>query len=473
MQLDSSEESLYGPTDLRKSRHAHYAVKGFRSLQDFEIALKPGLNVLLGTNGSGKTNFIDFLDFITLLVVNSSAAAVSNAGGVARVFSQESLKRKIPRVTAKICGLADIQPYISGTQKKTYFKFEYEVDIRYSKFHTAIYIANEKIKFKNLHAEPGSWDCDTTVGSIEIHRRSPLADDEPRWKVGNYLLSKSHRNPLRYMHVHRTAARTTKNLKPSELRVQLLEQAPTAAPDESILANRVLFPALDAVRDALSRGRSFNLNPQRARMPDDISKSPVIQPDGAGLSATIYQMQQARRTEHRPTFGRIRIAKDALDTIISWTKIVLPDLQDITATADPHTGKYLVYLHVGSENLKIPLQSASDGTLKWLAFVCLVVGRTVEYTFEEPENFLHPKMQQFFIDLLRDGLDGDESDGRFIISTHSETIINFCKPEELIIFSFDNGETKARRIDNIKEVVDQVNETGFGLGYYYARNVLR
>ncbi len=464
-------EGFYGPQGPALSHDAHYDISGFRSLHDFQICLKPGLNVLLGANGSGKTNFIEFLDFITNLIRHNSATAVSDAGGVARVFSQEALKRKIPRVTARIQGLADLEPFMSGEIRKRYFRFEYEVDIRYSKFHTAIYIANEKIKFKNLHSEHTAFDAEGTVGSVEVHRKSPLIDEEPRWTVGNHLMSKAQRNPLRHIHAHRIALRANKRQEPGA-RMQPLLQPPSVSPDESFLSARVAFPAFDAVRFALSRGRSFNLNPQKARTPDDISKTPSIEADGAGLSSTIYQMQQAKRADFRPTFGYRRFQKDSLDTIISWTQIVIPDLKDITATADPHTGKYLVYLHVGEDSLKIPLQSASDGTLKWLAFVCLAVSPGLEYTFEEPENFLHPKMQQYLISLLRDAMD-DDSPKRYIISTHSETIINQCKPDELILFKFSGGKTVCKGIENAEAVINKVNETGFGLGHYYAHNVLR
>ena len=471
-----TEGSVFGPVDPVQRHVAHYHVNGFRSLQNFSVCLKPGLNVLLGANGSGKTNFLDFLDFITNLVVSNCATAVSEAGGVARVFSQEVLKRKIPRVTAKIIGLADLEPFIPGSIRRRFFKFEYEVDIRYSKFHTAIYIANEKVKFKNLHSNESNLDAETTVGSVEIHRKSPLSDDEPRWSVGNYLYASSPRNPMRFVHAHRIPLRSKKDTPPGEHRVQLLTQAPAAAPDESILNTRLAFPALDAVRAALSRGRSFNLNPQKARAPDDISRAPLIQADGSGLSATIYQMQQAKKSDERQVVLRRRFRQDALDTIVGWTQLVIPELQDITATADPHTGKYQVYLHVGGENtsLKISLQSASDGTLKWLAFACLAISPGVEYTFEEPENYLHPKMQQYFISLLRDSIDLDASfPKRFIISTHSETIINQCKPEELLLFHFIDGATRCRHIQNVEAVMKQVNETGFGLGHYYAHNTLR
>lgn len=473
--IDNSHQEAYGPSDISKRKSAEYTIQGFRSLQDFTISLKPGLNVFLGSNGSGKTNFIEFLDFITVLVTKNTAAAVSAAGGVARVFSQEALKKKIPRITAKITGLADINQSAVSRVRKPLFRFEYEVDIRYSKFHTAVYIANEKIKFKNLHTDELFSESEHSVGSVEIHRKSPLADDDVRWTVGPYLLSNSHRNPLRHVHNHRLQSRSLRLQSDPDARRHLLLQVPSVGPDESILADRTLFPALDAVRMALSRGRSFNLNPQLAREPDDISKSPIIEADGSGLSATIYQMQQARRSETRSPGYRRRFAKDALDTIIGWTQIVIPDLTDISATADPHTGKYLVSLHVqgGGHALKIPLQSASDGTLKWLCFVCLIVSQGSEYTFEEPENFLHPMMQQYFISLIRDTIGSSDKTGRFIVSTHSETIINQCSPNELILFKFENGETLCKHVDNVSSIVEQINSTGFGLGHFYSKNVLR
>ncbi len=462
--------------DIRGS--FHYFVAGFRSLQDFDVTIKPGLNVLLGPNGSGKTNFIDFLDFITSLAHNNVPAAISAAGGISRVFSQESLRRKIPRIRAKICGLADIEPFIfdDTNRSRRYFNFEYELDVRYSKLHTSVYIANEKLKFKNLHSQEYPFDHNKTVGSVEIYRKGPTYEDEVRWKVGNYLISNAPRNPLRHIHRHRMTSRMLRERQTvNSFREELLSEPPSTAPDESILSSRLAFPALDAVRGALSRSRSFNLNPNVAREPDDISKPPYIEPGGAGLYSTIYQMQQTARGLTKTRIPRKRFPKDALETIIAWTQIVIPDLSEITATADPHTGKYLVYLHVNGENgpLKIPLQSASDGTLKWLAYVCLVVSQGSEYTFEEPENYLHPKMQQFFVSLIRDSIDASDEPSRFIVSTHSETIINQCAPQDLVLFHFHKGETKSSRVSNSDSLIKQVNDTGFGLGYYYTMNVVR
>ncbi len=36
-------------------------LKGYKSIQDLSIRLNPGLNIIIGTNGSGKTNFVEFV----------------------------------------------------------------------------------------------------------------------------------------------------------------------------------------------------------------------------------------------------------------------------------------------------------------------------------------------------------------------------------------------------------------------------
>ena len=37
-------------------------LKGYKSIRDLSVDLKQGLNIIIGANGSGKTNFFAFLD---------------------------------------------------------------------------------------------------------------------------------------------------------------------------------------------------------------------------------------------------------------------------------------------------------------------------------------------------------------------------------------------------------------------------
>lgn len=40
-------------------------VSGFKSLEGFSLEFHKGLNVIVGPNGSGKTNILSFLEFLS------------------------------------------------------------------------------------------------------------------------------------------------------------------------------------------------------------------------------------------------------------------------------------------------------------------------------------------------------------------------------------------------------------------------
>jgi hypothetical protein len=53
------------------------------------------------------------------------------------------------------------------------------------------------------------------------------------------------------------------------------------------------------------------------------------------------------------------------------------------------------------------------------------------------------------------------------MSTHSETLINNATPNEIVVVSYQNGKTIAKRVSNEKQLSREIRDTGFGLGYYY------
>ena len=61
-------------------------VDGFKSLSDFELNLTPGLNILVGPNGSGKTNIVLFFEFLSHLIMNNLTDSISKVGGVGAIF---------------------------------------------------------------------------------------------------------------------------------------------------------------------------------------------------------------------------------------------------------------------------------------------------------------------------------------------------------------------------------------------------
>lgn len=455
----------YSDMTPRASANTTYLIDGFRSLREFAIELHPGLNALVGPNGSGKTNFLDFLGFIDAALHSGATHAISHAGGIARVFSQENTTRHSAHLKAVITGLADLRDTNASDPILPYFYYEYEIEIRFSREQSSIYISNELLRFKKLHSLSTDPTAAKHSGKIEVRRRSASPDIRPSWQIGSRTFSEKSRNPLTVLDREFLG----RNGKVRDRLENII-----VAPDQSFLSigTRYNFAALEAVRSAITRGRSFNLLPEKSRTPDDISRQPGIDRDGTGLTATLHALQSLRRSPKR--VPRLRLARrSTMEEIVEWTKIVFPQLREISVSQDPHTGKYLANLVIGENpSLRLPMTAASDGTLKWLSLVCLILAIGGVYSIEEPENFLHPKMQQYLVEIIRESISESGAAAYFLFSTHSETLINFVHPSELIIFDYRDNRTTCSRIVDPERIMQEINRTGFGLGYYYASNAL-
>lgn len=59
-------------------------LKGYKSIIDTEVELKPGLNIIIGPNGSGKTNFVEFLDvFLNSKIEKAETFTIESEGLIA------------------------------------------------------------------------------------------------------------------------------------------------------------------------------------------------------------------------------------------------------------------------------------------------------------------------------------------------------------------------------------------------------
>ena len=69
-------------------------IKGYKSIQDMELTLKP-LNLLIGANGSGKTNFLSFFEFLRNIYMQNLRGYVAERG-------VEKILHRGPKVTEEI-----------------------------------------------------------------------------------------------------------------------------------------------------------------------------------------------------------------------------------------------------------------------------------------------------------------------------------------------------------------------------------
>lgn len=451
----------------------HITIDGFRSLQNFTIDLTPGLNILVGPNGSGKTNFLQSLRFLRDLINRGPNEAVSNAGGVFRVFSQEALKKTPAKIRIKFEGIIDLSLFSFISEREGFVGYCYEIDIYYRKKNSALYISDEKVWLTSiLDTVPADLSSGHAyVGSISVQRKPKNWNELQRPTISNGLRRCPQSiNPLAIM--RRSETRVRKNYIESILQWDI---------KNSFISFGFRTPILRLIERTILGTEPVNIVPERCKSPDDISTPPAVEADGSGLSSTLNAIYLRSRPDWRgdededaTMSGMFRYPKDAYESVLSWTTMIFPALRQIEGRTSLFDGTVTAWVGIADSRgnvVRMSLAALSDGTVKWLALVCYIIMDRLSMAIEEPENFLHPAMQENLISILRETYEG-RRDRYVLISTHSETILDICSPRELILFSFDDTRTSCRRVESPEEVEIQINESGFRLSRAVIDNVL-
>jgi hypothetical protein len=247
----------------------------------------------------------------------------------------------------------------------------------------------------------------------------------------------------------------------------------------------VMFPEIRHIRNDLSSGRAYNIIPNVVKSREDAVFPAGIQSDGAGTSATLFTLWKiAHRPENRPRPTRIfqgsatarplNLTARTYNEVVDLLRLVNPSIKDLRIFVDPYENFLRILFSIDSSEgyLEIPLQNMSDGTAKWLSLTIAILSNRGIFAIEEPENFLHPYMQKEILQIIRDSMPGFDRRGFAIITSHSETLLNAAKPDELVIVKMESGNTVISRISDPKLIDEEMRRSGFGLGYLYLTGVL-
>lgn len=121
----------------------------------------------------------------------------------------------------------------------------------------------------------------------------------------------------------------------------------------------------------------------------------------------------------------------------------------------------IVLLNLVISNLTLPYRDWPDGWKKFLALVVAIETATNLFVIEEPENYLHPGLLHYFMDLVKERV---EEGLQVIITTHSPILVNLISdtPDSLIMM--DNGRA-ARITDKDKDYLKKIDKL-LGMAYF-------
>jgi AAA15 family ATPase/GTPase len=438
-------------------------VTGFKSLTNFELTLKQGLNILVGPNGAGKTNIILFFEFLSHLVENQVGNALSHVGGAGSIFQKISRNTYADIISSQIYGSCKVN-------QKQYIVYEYSFGIKISFEKDNVFYSYQELKISHVNtfmdspeneAYPKKWDLDIEFKIKEENKQDIIIKSFDKKKIKQTF--------LRFEKI------TDHNVK--EL---ISNQSPNYY---SFL--KCLFPIAEYAHRIyvdLKGGETFNIIPSKVRELEDSATPPGVKKDGSGLATTLYAMKKSGIRKHYPNQHMFLFFEEpqkqynpaTLEKIVSFLKLANSTIFSLDVDNDPFNNKLIVKINIksGEYNAILPLSSMSDGTIKWLTLITAILTSDTIFSIEEPENFLHPWMQAEIVNIMRNHMQEKKNEAFVLMTTHSESLLNHAKPEEIVIIDLSKGGTNARRISNVKAIKEEIANSGFGLGYFYFANSL-
>ena len=357
-------------------------------MESFE--LQP-LNVLIGPNGSGKTNLIEALELLRAMPTDFAAAIRVGGGAAEWLWKGENPAR----AAAMDVEIGDEAP---STGRPLRYRLEFtEVNNR-------VEVLDEAIE--ETTAIAGNEDVDFYY---RFRRGKPVIS------VGKWTPDFSDSTP----------SREKKQIDRGDLYL-----------DQSILSQRrepKLYPEITYLRHLLERIRTFRdwtfgassqpRAPQRAEDPSD-----ELLPGGGNLPLVLNEIQHRGDLNFNETMNRFLPRYERASTRIAG-------------------GSVQLYLHEQGLRDPIPATRVSDGTLRFLAMLVALHAPTPPplLCIEEPELGMHPDAVALLAELLVEA----SSRMQLVVTTHSDALLSELgdKVESVLVCENDGHGTTIRRLD--------------------------
>lgn len=441
-------------------------IKNFRSIDNGEVVFDTPLKVLIGENGTGKTNIMLALNFISDCVKNTPVRAIQKAGGLDQVFriTKENDKKSNECSFSILFKMNQMQKkYFDFLVSPYYICYSFTLKLDNSDLsiikesllygkdkncnHILFDTSNKKFMEKEFDIEKRIYFDDEDKGSLFIHKAFEL------WRY------KSRRLERR--------SKQKKDTKPQ-------------SKNKTGLETHLMGICLQT----LARITGFNFKPDILRKTSDSSTSKILGYHGDNFSQVWKDLSEINSNErmifphflqtnfiYMRRFYSKKMREEIMNDVKDSYRNILPFLKEIKIIEEIDSTQIKFRFkeeHLKEKDIFYGVQHLSDGSLKFLA-LCVAISMA-NYSFlhlEEIENYLHPKAIDFLFSLMREHI--KEKNVQFLISTHSETVLNQCDPEEVIISKrFEQKGTKYIVPKNIQTLTKELDAGGFGLGTYWS-----
>ena len=371
----------------------------FKNFKDAELKLGP-FNVLIGANASGKSNIRDAFRFL-----HGIARGYSLADIIGEKYGEggEQVWSGIRGGTREIA-FSDKRSFALTSQSTLSTELKQSGDDRESGGEFLCYRIEVELWQRKLIpriiSESLSIDDSYNLfsGKFTNHYSQSLKLYPRCDPVDPYIYSSPRTFPFLGQVAGKLGSWTTNDSRASDME------------DVFLKFSQSYYEALLVYRS----NRFFDWSPDAMRQPS-LPGQDMLGDNGRNLSSVLHAICQD---------------KQGKQNLLSWVRELTPmDAVDFEFPTDS-TGKVLATL-IERNQQKITLASASDGTLRFLAFLAAFLGPHTAsfYFFEELENGIHPTRLNLLLDLIENQV--KTKNIQVVATTHSPQLLGRLSKESL------------------------------------------
>lgn len=381
----------------------HLEISHYKSISKLNLELND-LNICIGKNASGKSNFLDAIAFLTDIAQDGFDTAISKRHGV-----------------TSVCQWSKTKPYDTTIAAK--FK------------HKRLGEGSYRITFSSknedyiIKSEAGLWFYDG-----KDHHGNDVKE--------TYSFARNHEGKVLI-----NAPESSYLSSRPEVKVDLQDTFLNR-----LGATRGFYGRLSMLANVLSSSKLYRIYPNIIRQPELPTSSTELKEDGSNICRIFKMLSRDSR-----------MYKSRKQKVLDGLRCAMPQLSHISIR---RLGEwYVPWFFIFSDSSrkkthKFNTSQLSDGTLRMFALlVALYQPRPPDIiSIEEPEQNINPALLSILSESIADVSDNTQ----IFLSTHSPAMLDKFPVESFLVFDYFEGVTKVGNIE--KEQIDIVKSGLMSLG---------
>lgn len=411
------------------------SIKNFKSILDAQIKLKP-LTVLVGANGSGKSNLIKAIEFISLIAQQGLLRAVDQVGGFKSIVPKSIPSKMVSKTIININYRAILPQLKNYPKDKPPLGVTHSMELTSAKTES-IRMLGESLLFDNpiavgelLKNDFDEKKVDKNIlngtsyykvirgpgGGIKIDSDPLLTKDLDRFLywLGLPMFKDSVKSKKSLMDLLKMfSIENSKGITNWKRRYQSFLD-PNTVNYAGLARQATLF------RNKINMTKRYDLLLNELRPEQLTGSTEAITTCGGNIPSVLRELKSSGGKSWK--------------RLLKTMSIVAPHVSNIDSKR-LRTGKEFVEFTEKIAARGIESWESSDGTLRALAILLALEthqgGGTI--LLEEPEQNLHPWAVREIIEHIREVI--EERNIQVILTTHSPQVLDRVKSEEVLVVS--------------------------------------